>query len=292
MVSGSIIIIQSLKPMFMAMPLGSLRNLMAIALGGVPIGVAIPPRLAPTGMARARARRPLPFAGRDLMTGVRNVSIMAAVAVLDRNIENTPVTRMNPSRTFSDFVPKGLSNALANLISNPALVAANASMKPPMKSMMTGSAKQAMIFLLDIRVPNSGSSAACSLNRLRLLSLAVNRSTTIMATDVAHDGIPSVIHIMVAKQNTAITRCSITVRLSIPNTLEGRFQTTSPTITPKRTLSARKDTGITAFFCAFFLSFSFTSSEPKNVFCIIFRFRGRSYAERQSVFIGEIYLFL
>ena len=53
-----------------------------------------------------------------------------------------------------------------------------------------------------------------------------------MATDVAHDGIPSVIHIMVAKQKTAMTRCSITVRLSIPNTLEGRFQTTNPTITP------------------------------------------------------------
>ena len=269
-VRGNITIIQSPNPMFMAMPAGSFRNLMAMALGGVPMGVAIPPRLAPTGMARARARRPFPFVGSDFMTGVRKVSIIAAVAVFERNIEKNPVTRMNPSSTFSDLVPNGASRALASLMSSPALVAANASMNPPIKSIITGSAKQAMIFLLDMSVPNIGLLSAFRRNRHRLLSLAVKSRTTIMATDVAHDGIPSVIHMMVAKQNSAMTRCSITVRLSIPKAVDGRFHTTRPTTTPKRTLTAFHDNGIDAFLSAFCLSFSCTSSDPKNVFCILY----------------------
>ena len=73
---------------------------------------------------------------------------------------------------------------------------------------------------------------------------------------------------MVAKQNRAMTRCSITVRFSIPNTEEGKFHTTNPTITPKRTFIALRDKGIEAFLSDFCLSFSCTSSEPKNVFCI------------------------
>ena len=70
-----------------------------MALGGVPIGVPIPPTLAATGIAMASPIFPLPSAGSTFNTGVRKVSIMAAVAVLLRNIENAAVTRMNPNNT-------------------------------------------------------------------------------------------------------------------------------------------------------------------------------------------------
>ena len=120
---------------------------MAIALGGVPIGVPIPPTLAPTGIAIVRATLPLPFAGRLLSTGVRNASIIAAVAVLERNIEKIPVTRRKPSNTFSDFVPNGLSSTFASFTSRPLFVAAMASTKPPMNSMITGCAKHDMMLL-------------------------------------------------------------------------------------------------------------------------------------------------
>ncbi|CUQ45302.1 Uncharacterised protein [Segatella copri] len=55
-------------------PAGSFNTLKAKALGGVPIGVPIPPRLAPIGMAMVSATRPLPEGGNDLNTGVRKVS--------------------------------------------------------------------------------------------------------------------------------------------------------------------------------------------------------------------------
>ena len=83
--------------------------LRAIAFGGVPIGVPIPPTFAAIGIARARAVLPFPSAGRALSTGPRNVSIIAAVAVFERNIEKTPVTIRKPRRTNLGFFPKGLS---------------------------------------------------------------------------------------------------------------------------------------------------------------------------------------
>ena len=83
-------------------------------LGGVPIGVPIPPRLAAIGIDSASAMRPLPSGGNCLNTGVRKVSIMAAVAVLLTNIENKPVMSRKPSNTLSLFVPKGFSNVFAN----------------------------------------------------------------------------------------------------------------------------------------------------------------------------------
>ena len=50
-------------------------------------------------IARAKAVFPFPSAGRDFRTGPRKVSIIAAVAVLLKNIENTPVTITKPRRT-------------------------------------------------------------------------------------------------------------------------------------------------------------------------------------------------
>ena len=118
-----------------------------MAFGGVPIGVPIPPMLAAIGIARAREILPPPSAGKVRRTGVRNVSIIAAVAVLLMNIENTPITRRTPRRTVLGFFPNGLSITLASCTSSPTFVAAKARTKPPRKSMMTGSAKAAMISL-------------------------------------------------------------------------------------------------------------------------------------------------
>ena len=142
MVRGNMNAVQSPKPMFMFMPAGSFRYFSTIPLGGVPMGVAIPPMLAATGMDRAKPILPLPSAGRAFSTGARKASIMAAVAVLLTNMEKRPVTIMKPSITKRDWVPKGLSSTRAMVASRPYLVAAMARMKPPMKSMMMGSAKQ------------------------------------------------------------------------------------------------------------------------------------------------------
>ena len=145
MTKGSMNIIHWPNPNPRLRPSGSFRYFMAMVFGGVPIGVPMPPRLAATGIDSAIAMRPLPSAGSCLNTGVRKVSIIAAVAVFETNIEKRPVMSRKPSNTFSLFLPKGFSNALANCASRPVFVAAIARMKPPMKSMMTGSAKQAMI---------------------------------------------------------------------------------------------------------------------------------------------------
>ena len=125
-------------------PAGSLRYFKAKTLGGVPMGVPMPPRFAPTGMAIVRAILPFPLAGKALNTGVKKVSIMAAVAVLEMNIEKTPVISKKPNSTFSLFWPKGLIIVRAMSTSSPLLVAAMAKTKPPKNKIMVGSAKQAM----------------------------------------------------------------------------------------------------------------------------------------------------
>ena len=86
-----------------------MRYFIATPLGGVPIGVAIPPMLAPRGMAMARAIlpfEPLPE-GIERSTGARKASIMAAVAVLEMNAEKSAVTRMKPASTMPGRVPNG-----------------------------------------------------------------------------------------------------------------------------------------------------------------------------------------
>ena len=146
-VKGIMNAIHSPKPMFKPIPPSStapLRYFIAIALGGVPIGVPIPPTLAATGIDNARPILPLPSAGSAFNTGARNASIIAAVAVLLKNIENTAVTVMKPSSTYFDCVPNGFNITFASITSRPVLVAAIAIMKPPMKSIMIGSAKQAI----------------------------------------------------------------------------------------------------------------------------------------------------
>ena len=147
MTSGTMKSIHWPKPMPRFRPSGSFRYLRAMVLGGVPMGVPMPPRLAAMGMLRAMAVRPLPASGSCLNTGVRKVSIMAVVAVLLMNMEKRAVTSMKPRRMFSLFLPKGVSRTRARCTSRPVLVVAMARMKPPMKSITTGSAKLAMTCL-------------------------------------------------------------------------------------------------------------------------------------------------
>ena len=144
MVSGNINDIHCPKPKFKLRPAGSLRYFNAMALGGVPMGVPIPPMLAAIGIASVSATRPLPSGGNALNTGVRKVNIIAAVAVLDINIEKAPVIRIKPNNTFSDFLPNGFKSVRAKSTSNPDFVAAMARINPPKKRMMMGSAKVAI----------------------------------------------------------------------------------------------------------------------------------------------------
>ena len=106
------------SPKEMSMPACS-RAPFAVAFGGVPIGVPIPPRFAATGMERARPTLPLSSAGSLESTGVRRASIIAAVAVLDMNIEKTAIISRKPSRTISGLVPKSFSRARARVTSRP-----------------------------------------------------------------------------------------------------------------------------------------------------------------------------
>ena len=177
-----------------------------MAFGGVPIGVAIPPTFAAIGIESANAIFPFPSAGSDLSTGVRNVSIIAAVAVLLRNIENTAVTRMNPRSTKRDCFPKGLRRILARVTSRPLFVAAIARMNPPMKSIIIGSAKQWRISLYETCVARSALLSPFSKNQKLLSDVANNRRPT-TAIEVVQAGMASKTHIRIAKPKMAITLC-------------------------------------------------------------------------------------
>ena len=54
------------------------------------------------------------------------------------------------------------------------------------------------------------------------LSDMVKSITTMMSTEVHHDGIASESHMMAAKQNTAITLCCTGLRFGMPKTSVGR----------------------------------------------------------------------
>ena len=125
---------------------GSLRYLSAIVFGGVPIGVPIPPMFAAIGIANARPIL-LPSSGRERSTGARNASIMAAVAVLLINIENSPITIRKPSSTILGLVPKGAMRMRASWASRPTFVAQSARANPPRKSITVGSANVASMDL-------------------------------------------------------------------------------------------------------------------------------------------------
>ena len=203
--NGSMNDIHCPKPIPRLSPSGLLRNLRAMALGGVPIGVAIPPRLAATGIESVRATRPLPSGGSTFISGARNVSIIAAVAVLLTNMEKMPVTMIKPKRTFSLFVPKGRNRVFARNMSRWDFDAAIARINPPRNNIIIGSAKVAIISLDDINVPRLGS-AVCLKREMPLFD-TVSSISVIMPIEVAQAGTASVSHINVANTKMAITLC-------------------------------------------------------------------------------------
>ena len=129
------------------MRLSPTRYFNAIAFGGVPIGVPIPPMFAATGIHNANAIRPGSFGPNTAITGVKMDNIIAVVAVFDMNIEKIAVISIKPSMTYFGFCPNGLSSTRAKLTSNRYLVAAIARKNPPKNSMMIGLANVAMMSL-------------------------------------------------------------------------------------------------------------------------------------------------
>ena len=188
--------------------------------GGVPIGVPIPPKLAANGIDIVSAMRPFPFAGNDANTGARNVSIRAAVAVFEINIEKIPVMNRKPSSTFSLFFPKGRIIFLANSVSRPDFDAAMARIKPAKNNIIIGSANDAIISF-DF----NSSPIPSPLKNWNEFSDTVTHIIVIIANDVAHAGMHSVSQESVAKTKMAMMRCCTTVKPSISNTEMGRFQT-------------------------------------------------------------------
>ena len=79
-----------------------------------------------------------------MITGAKKANIIAAVAVLLMNIDITLISVRKPKSTNFGFVPKGLSSTRARYKSRPTLLAAIASTNPPKKSMIVGSANEAI----------------------------------------------------------------------------------------------------------------------------------------------------
>lgn len=109
-----------------------------------------------------------------------------------------------PNNTFSLLRPNGRIRFFASRTSNPDLVAAIAKKKPPKKSIITGLAKVAIISLLLSSFPNASFSSPLKKNKLWLET--VKHIRVMIPSEVAHEGIASLIHIRVANTKIAIIR--------------------------------------------------------------------------------------
>ena len=127
------------------------------------------------------------------------------------NMEKTEMTMRKPRSTIFGFVPNRLRRARPIVTSSPYFSAMMARTKPPMNSMTTGSAKEAIMLLKPTSSPYLGSQ-----KNPRPLSDTVNREMTITSRDVVQFGMISKIHIRAAKANRAMTRCWTTVRAGMP----------------------------------------------------------------------------
>ncbi len=114
---------------------------MAIAFGGVPTGVPMPPMLAANGIERIIPARSRSASGRDAATGRTTAIIVAVVAVLDINIENVAVMSISPSMILVGLSPNGRSMILPIALSSWNRDAPIARKKPPSTSISTGSAR-------------------------------------------------------------------------------------------------------------------------------------------------------
>ena len=110
----------------------------AIAFGGVPIGVAIPPIFAATGIDNAIHFLNASSGFSTMTIGTTIVIIIAVVAVLLINADSNAVESIIPRQTILGLDPNGLIRRRVRLLSIPYLTAAVASENPPKKSIMIG----------------------------------------------------------------------------------------------------------------------------------------------------------
>ena len=204
------------------------RTPTAVAFGGVPMGVPIPPILAARGMARARPVLPFSFSGNVESTGARKVRNTAAVAVSLINIEKVAITQSKPRSTDFGFLPKGFRRIRANLTSIPYLEETAARTNPPRNSITTGSEKARISSLAGT---NTLSSPGCIANESPLSEI-VRRDTTITIREVTQFGTISKIHIRAAKAKIATVLCWVTVMTfpRFPKKVCGAHQSTTVTI--------------------------------------------------------------
>ena len=89
----------NIQPMNVIGPV-SASEAIATALGPVPIGVAIPPRSAPSATPTSNTLRSRSLSSRLLKAGRRHANISAAAAIFDNHIERNAVIKITKSRSF------------------------------------------------------------------------------------------------------------------------------------------------------------------------------------------------
>jgi len=174
----------------------------AIAFGGVPTGVPIPPTFAATGIDRAMPVRALP-SGRAMMTGIITANIVAVVAVFDMNILMIAVISMTPITVRRGLPMKGLRRTADRARSSLYLAAPSATMKPPRNRMMTGLASAPKNFVYAGAPSPTLSSAWSEMNRT---------SRKMTRTAVPASGTASVTHSRIAARKIPNMRVPDTSR--------------------------------------------------------------------------------
>ena len=102
-----------------------------------------------------------------------------------------------------------------------------ASTNPPRNSIMIGSANVAIRSLYLISSPAVWVAVSVGIRNQMLLVDTDSSMMTIMRTDVAQIGIASVIHMIAANANMAITLCSTTDKSFMPKAVDGKSHSTS-----------------------------------------------------------------
>ena len=213
-----------------------MRYFIATTFGGVPIGVPSPPMFAANGTAMAIAILPGSSESKSAKTGAMIASIIAVVAVLLMNIENSAVIIMTPSMTIAGFLPNGLMRTRARLISSLYFVAAAARKNPPRKSKIIGEAKVWKISVWGISVPKP-SAPALLRSHISAPSETMTISRKIMQTEAAKTGIGSKIQKIIAKAKMASKRRSTIVIPSMGITSNGSKRIRQGTAMPKKRLN-------------------------------------------------------
>ena len=189
MTKGRPIIIQLRKSMLFS----PVRYCRAIALGGVPIGVAMPPVLAAIGIHKTSALMPMSPLGAEATIGPSSASIITVVAVLDMNMENTAVISINPSMMNLGWWPKGRSKTRARLLSSSYFDAAMAKANPPINRMIIGEENALKISVYFMSSPRSCPAGGVR-NKCRPLSEIMISSSAMIRIEVAKTGTGSSTH--------------------------------------------------------------------------------------------------